>query len=119
VIPLDTAPGWQAVLTFVGVIAVALIAASVPWLTLRNERAIANAEADLLAKLDPADASAKELKRLIDARINRWTQRAFKKDAKSGKEVTPSVASWWLLGIVAVLAAIAVAVQLFVALSNH
>lgn len=95
--PLESDPGWTYVLAAVGVLIVGVLGASasvlVAWLPIRNDRALANQEADLLTKLDPNDPIVKDLKRLIDARITRWTLKAFRKDTASGKEVTRGAGS--------------------------
>lgn len=91
--PLDTpSPGWTYVLALAGVLGAALLAGIasvlVVWLPMRNERAIANQEADLVRKLDATSKAAKDLQRLIDARVARWTRKAFKQDKTTGREIT-------------------------------
>lgn len=101
---LDTSPpGWTYVLAAAGLISAALLAAVasvlVVWLPMRNERGIANQEADLLKKLDRASAAANDLQRLLDARVARWTHKAFKRDTTTDREIT-STSDVWLYRMV-------------------
>lgn len=102
-LPLDTTPGWTYVLAFAGVLLVAALGIVGLWLPLRHERTLANQEADLLAKLDPASQPAKDLKAIIEARIGRWHKQMFKKDQATGKEVTRRSLSTVLLTVAVIL----------------
>jgi ABC-type Fe3+ transport system permease subunit len=69
----------------------------------------------LLKKLDEDDPAAKDLKRLLDARMSGWTRKAFKTNQKSGREVTVSDArtaqrTTIIVAVISALAAILVAV---------
>lgn len=72
----------------------------------RNDRAQANLEADLLAKLDTDSESAKRLREVIHGRITRWHGRMFKeppsdpiaKELEMRRDVGP-VRFWLAIGL--------------------
>jgi len=92
---------WSVLIPVVGAVFVAVIAAVAQVISSRNDRAQAHQEVDLLRKLDPtsdttkelAEAAAKELAEVVQARIGRWHQKFYKATPKL--EGSRRLRGWW------------------------
>ncbi|QGN31696.1 hypothetical protein [Microlunatus sp. Gsoil 973] len=69
------------VVTLIGTVGL-IVTALIGVLGGRNDRAQANLEADLLAKLDPDSEAARRLLEVVEQRIGGWHDKAFKSSSK-------------------------------------
>ena len=50
----------------------------VPLVNSRNDRVLTDQEVHILKKLDPNSQAAKDLSAVVEARVSRWYQKAYK-----------------------------------------